>query len=1127
MSTAAMQNLNSAASNFSFLGEHDAQLVRLGMLAEKYFPDDPNTCLLKLRQLTELLAQLVASRTGLFQSSEEGQYDLLRRLQDRGLLPREITQLFGEVRRAGNAASHAGGGDHRTALALLRITWQLGVWYHRTFKDRSFKSGPFIPPVAPKDESELLRAEMDRLTREFDAYRATHAGTAKLLEEAEKQLKAAREDQSVWEHMAADAEMAKAQLSAKLQQLQTAAAAAPAKVLEQVVAAADQAAQVVELDEADTRKLIDEQLRAAGWEADTELLRYASGSRPERGKNRAIAEWPTKSGPADYVLFIGLNPVGAIEAKRRNVDVAGALSQAKRYARGFESPNPTDASTWGEYRLPFVFSSNGRPYLKQLETRSGIWFADLRRSTNLSRALDGWYTPEGLSALLKIDTGEAEAKLAQEGFEYGFPLRPYQKAAIQSVEKAIAEGQRAMLLAMATGTGKTKTCVALIYRLLKTQRFNRVLFLVDRTALGEQAADAFTSTRMENLNTFSQIFGIKEIDESVPDTATKVHIATVQGMVARLLNAAESAPVPAVDAYDCIVVDECHRGYLLDRELSNTELQFRGYEDYVSKYRKVIEYFDAVKVGLTATPALHTVQIFGQPVFTYSYREAVIDRYLVDYEPPIQIRTKLSTEGIHWAKGEKVQVFDPRKSQIELFNAPDEIKIEVEDFNRKVITESFNRVVCQYLAKEIDPSLKPKTLIFCANDAHADLVVKLLKEAFAAQYGEVDDEAVMKITGAADRPLELFRRYKNEGLPRVAVTVDLLTTGIDVPEICNLVFIRRVNSRILFDQMLGRATRLCDEIGKEYFRVFDAVRLFEAVGSMTAMQPVVVNPALSFKQLIADLCRVKKPDEQQLILDQLVAKLQRKKRHLDERAAQDFEVSAGAAPDEFIRKLRSMSLKEVARWFTENPDLGEILDRKAENQAAHLLISTHADSVREAVRGYGTAQRPQDYIEEFKKFIQANGNAIPALTAVLKRPRELTRKQLREVRLVLDRAGYPESALATAFRDATNQDIAAGIIGYIRQAAMGDPLKPFEQRVDEALAKILASRKWSGAQRQWLEVIAAQTKANVVVDREALDDQAQLFKQQGGGFARLNKVFDGELGKVLAQFNESMWPPAA
>jgi type I restriction enzyme, R subunit len=310
-----------------------------------------------------------------------------------------------------------------------------------------------------------------------------------------------------------------------------------------------------------------------------------------------------------------------VEAKRQNLDVSAALQQAKRYSRGF-MPSPETvlhAENWGTdgaYRIPFAFSSNGRPFLRQLSTKSGIWFCDLRRPDNLGHALDGWYTPEGLTALLKRDEDRAHEQLALEPFTYGFTLRPYQQAAIQAVEAAIASRQRAMLLAMATGTGKTKTCVALIYRLLKARRFRRVLFLVDRSALGEQAANAFKDTRMESLQTFADIFGIKELDEPQPDADTAVHIATVQGMVQRVLYPGEDETPAPVDQYDCIVVDECHRGYLLDRELSDTELSFRSYDDYISKYRRVLDYFDVVKIGLTATPALHTPQIFGAPIFT-------------------------------------------------------------------------------------------------------------------------------------------------------------------------------------------------------------------------------------------------------------------------------------------------------------------------------------------------------------------------------------------------------------------------------------------------------------------------------------------------------------------------------
>lgn len=1126
--------LQERPSNFVHLRVHDEQLLRLGMLAERYFPDDPNTCLLKLRQLTELLAQLLASKVGLYTSAEEKQVDLLRRLQDQGIVPREVWTLFHEVRRIGNEASHRLSGDHRSALLALRLCWQIGVWFHRSFADPGFKSGPFQPPSSPVDESAELKAELDQLRGELAAFRAAHAEKTRALDQIHAQAAQAEGDRAFWESMAAEAEAAKSALEKRLQALQAQATSAAPQAIAELVSAANTAAAQIQLSEADTRKLIDQQLADAGWTVNSADLSYAQGARPAKGKHLAIAEWPTSSGPADYVLFVGLMPVATIEAKRQHVDVSGALQQAKRYSRSFALPADLQppGGPWGEFQLPFAFASNGRSFLRQLATRSGIWFCDLRKPDNLGHPLDGWYTPEGLTALLRLDEAQAHAHLRSQRFDYGFALRHYQQAAIQAVETAIAQGRREILLAMATGTGKTKTCIALLYRLLKAQRFRRVLFLVDRAALGEQAANAFKDTRMEGLQTFADTFGIKTLDQQRPDTDTKVHIATVQALVRRVLYPVDGTPPPSVDQYDCIVVDECHRGYLLDRELSETELGFRSYEDYISTYRRVLDWFDAVKIGLTATPALHTTEIFGAPVFHYGYREAVVDGYLVDHEPPVQIHTQLSAQGIVWGVGETVSVYDPKRQQIDLYNTPDEIRLDIEDFNRKVITESFNRVVCEYLAGELDPASSQKTLIFCVNNAHADLVVMLLKQAFAARYGSVEDDAVLKITGASDQPLEQIRRYKNERMPNVAVTVDLLSTGVDVPEICNLVFLRRINSRILFDQMLGRATRLCPDIGKEVFRVFDAVRIYEALAELSEMHPVVVNPAISFATLCQELCGERSEAERALVRDQFIAKLQRKKRHLSEQQVRDFETRAGMSPEGCIAHLRQLSPAAVAAWFAQRPDLGEILDRSTGGGGASILVSTHADALLRTERGYGNANRPEDYLEAFATFIRSRSNTLPALIAVLTRPRELTRQQLRELALELDAAGYSETRLSTAWRELTNQDIAARIVGYIRQAAIGDALVPYAERVDRALQHLLAhppsGKPWSTPQRDWLKRIAAQTKANLLVDRAAIDDPDLIFKRDGGGFNRLDKVFDGQLQPVLDAFNDALWSlPAA
>lgn len=1125
-------------SNFDMLKAYEPQLWRLGALAERYFAEDPNTSLLKQRQFAELLAQNLAARSALYTSQDESQYELIRRLQSENLVPREIKQVFDQIRITGNAANHALAGDHAKALATLKLAWQLSLWFHRTFKQPDFQSGPFLPPAPPVDESKELQQELSKLRQAVSDYQNKHEQTASALQAAQTQLTALTEERAVWEQIATESELAKSKLAAQLTELQAQAQAAPSSNLVNLVVAVNMAASLIELDEDETRRMIDAQLRQAGWEADSEVLRYSKGARPAKGHDIAIAEWPCDGYSADYVLFRGLVPMAVVEAKRASKDVSAALQQSKRYSRTFTPSDATQLHTrnWGtqsEFRIPFIFATNGRPYLRQLATKSGIWFCDLRDPKNRSTALDGWYSPDGLQALLQQNEGKAHTELDNTPFNYGFPLRYYQQAAIRATETNIAEGQRAILLAMATGTGKTKTCIALIYRLLKAQRFRRILFLVDRSVLGEQAANAFKDTRLERLQTFADAFGIKELEHQSPDADTAVHIATVQGMMRRVLFPAEGIAPPTVDQYDCIVIDECHRGYTLDREMSDTELSFRGFDDYISKYRRVLDYFDAVKIGLTATPALHTTEIFGPPVYSYSYREAVVDGYLVDYEPPIQIRTELSESGMTWKVGEEVKVYDARRNHVDLFKAPDEIKLKIDDFNRKVITRSFNEAVCSYLAQEIDPSGRRKTLIFCVSSDHADLVVDVLKKALEDQYGDVEDDAIIKITGNADKPLELIRRYKNERLPNVAVTVDLLTTGVDVPEISNLVFLRQVNSRILFDQMLGRATRLCDFDGeaKDSFRVFDAVRIFEAIGDMTDMKPVVVNPKITFQQLEREFSEVQSDEARELLRDQFLAKLQVKKRHLKGEDAQDFETKAGMSPNAFIKKLKTLSLAEVAAWFTQNPDLGEILDRKVAGQSQPMYVSEHPDAFLQADRGYGKASKPEDYLDEFKKYISSHRNELPALIAVLTKPRDLTRKQLKELILALDQAGFSEARLSTAWREMSNQDIAARIVGYIRQAALGDALLPYSERVDHALQALLANppggKAWTEPQRSWLKRIAAQTKANLLVDREALDDPDLLFKRDGGGFNRLDKLFNGQLQPVLDAFNDALWAPPA
>lgn len=1127
------------SANFDFLSKQDAQLVRLGALAEKYFRDDPNTCLIKLRQFGELLAQLTAAKAGLLGTPEEPQSDLLRRLKFERVVPREVGDLFHQVRIAGNRATHAHAGDHAEALSTLKIARQLGIWFCRTFASASFSPGPFIPPPDPavatkalQDELERLRLVVDQTRSEAEKARLAAETEARERASAEERARKEAEDRAVWEHLASEAEHAKAALAAELLAIQAAAVKAPPQRAAAIVAKAEAAAKDIDIDEAATRTLIDAQLRARGWEADTGTLRFANGTRPTKGRNLAIAEWPTRSGPADYALFVGTRCIAVVEAKRRNKSVSSYIDQAQRYARGFRFEGGAEAigGPWDEngdkrFVVPFVFSANGRPYLKQIETESGIWFRDARKPTNQRRVLPDWPTPDGLRGTLEIDVDAAQADLKARPFDFGFPLRPYQRRAIEAVEAALAKDLRNLLLAMATGTGKTKLAIAMLYRLLAAKRFRRVCFVVDRNALGIQAAGEFATTRIVSAKTFADIFGLKGLDTITPESETKVHICTIQGLVNRVLFTDEPSEVPPVDQYDLMVIDECHRGYLLDREMSDAELSFRSQDDYISKYRRVLEHFDAVKIGLTATPALHTVSIFGKPIFKYSYREAVIDGYLIDHEPPVQITTALSKSGIKFNKGEEIELINPRTGTIDLATTPDEILFEVDEFNKNVVTQPFNEVVAQELAKYIDPNLAGKTLVFAANDGHADIVVDELKKAFRAAYGEVEDGAIRKITGSVDRVGDLIRSYRNDSLPKIAVTVDLLTTGIDVPSIENLVFIRRVNSRILYEQMLGRATRQCPEIGKETFRIFDAVDLYLHLKDLTEMKPVVVKTDLSLEQLFDEFARLEDEEHQHLVREQILVKMRQRTRRLNEQARALYQAEAGETPEATLKRLTDEAPAAVAAWMREKPKLGRILDWDPNGTAPVLIpISHHPDELVAVTRGYGAGQKPEDFLDSFTAFVNSNMNTIAALTIVVQRPRELTRSALKTLRLELDALGYSDASLRRAWSDTKNEDIAASIIGFVRQAALGDVLTPFDVRVKSAMQRILTKRAWTDVQRKWLKRIEEQILRELVVDRAALDEEP--FSKDGG-FQRLNKVFGGQLEGVLSDINEELWKQAA
>ena len=272
-----------------------------------------------------------------------------------------------------------------------------------------------------------------------------------------------------------------------------------------------------------------------------------------------------------------------------------------------------------------------------------------------------------------------------------------------------------------------------------------------------------------------------------------------------------------------------------------------------------------------------------------------------------------------------------------------------------------------------------------------------------------------------------------------------------------------------------------------------------------------------------ELLNVTHPEVRSQIKDQIQAKLQSKHTKIEKTLGEAFEAAAGTGPRELLHELRSMTPVQAAEYFAAHTELASLLDRKLPS-SRKILISHHEDQLLRVERGYGDASRPEDYLESFGQYIAEHMNDIPALLIVTQRPRELTRKELKELKLALDSAGYNELRLRTAWQEMTNQDITASIIGFIRQRALDVPLRPYEERVAGALQRILASRRWTQPQRRWLERIGKQLELETIVDRESLD-RGQF--QAEGGFQRLNKIFGGQLEEVLGELHEELWKESA
>lgn len=1097
-----------AANNFTFLENDFPSLALLGAKAEEYVFSDSNASLIKTGMLCENIINIIFSINHLTASSKEDDNFAGRAkiLSYKGYLSKNLKTIVDRIRQMRNKAAHEGFASIAVAKIMLSAVHGFSQWFMMVYGDKDYEPEKYIEPIeqtlsTPVDANSVIQQEKDDKVEE------------KLIQEdLDKAKNVATPSQS---------ELKKRTIRAENQRPK---------------------------NEAETRIIIDAQLRAVGWESDTETLRYSKGTRPQKGRNIAIAEWPTNPVTsknkgncfADYALFIGEKLYAFVEAKSMDKDIPSVIDdQCKDYSSNVrEEDKDYVIDTYGPYQVPFTFATNGRPYLEGYEQKSGIWFLDFRATNNAPKALRGWLSPIGLQELLDNKVKDGMERLKAEPLDVlldhcGLNLRTYQVDAIKSVEECINAGQDKILVSMATGTGKTRTILGLIYRVLKANRFKRILYLVDRTALGEQTESVFKDVELEDSQTLDKIYNINKIGDIKIEKATKVQVATVQSMVKRILyyvDSENSNQMPGVNDFDLVIIDEAHRGYILDKEMTEEEALYSNQLDYQSKYRSVVDYFNGVKVALTATPALHTVSIFGGPVYNYSYRQAVLDGYLVDFDAPHIIKTKLSINGINYEKGEDISIYDPKTGELNVFKLPDEMNFDVEQFNRTVITRSFNETVLKEISGDISPlnsDINGKTLIYAVNDAHADMIVDILKEIYTAQG--IDDNAVVKITGKSfdgnqKKIQQAIKKFKTEINPSVVVTVDLLTTGIDVPKISKLVFLRCVKSRILYEQMLGRATRLCPNIGKDHFEIYDAVGATTALADVSTMKPVVVSPKEKFTDLADKVKNSVDEKEQDYLRGQIEAKLQRKVKHMDEKAKETFSsLSGGLGPNEFIEKFKNCKdSKEVKAFLLEHDTLMQKLDALKGKDSSPVVISDKKDELEEHSRAYGEKySTPEDYLEAFNKYIKENKDKIEMLNLVYTRPSNLTRQGLKDLINILETEHFTKQQLMSAIKTVNKSDaeISADITTIIRNVALGEPLVSHEEKIESAFKKILSAHVFDQNEKAWLERFKKYLLSDqeTVLTVEVLDDDPR-FKTRGG-FKKIDGYFNNNLGNYFKELN--------
>ncbi len=945
--------------NFEFLRPHAALLADYCGFAEKYAFSDPSGAAVKLRGFTEELVERFYQHHRLRRPYNAGLNELLEYGPFVEATPNVVRTHLDALRRTGNRGAHAKGSSpltHDVILRRLEDALNVGRWFFISVLGGDVKETPQqLREPAPESTKAEQKRKNKKLLEAITQQQALEAARAAELEKLREELNASREAAAQAEQAKAEAERARERTAAELAAIRVAGEAVASGILH--------------LNEEETRRrLIDEALVEVGWDVGPKgkCTEEVGQEVAVHGMPQGYATGKHGEGRCDYVLWDDNGkPLAVIEAKRTSKDAAVGRTQAGLYADVLEKEHG---------QRPVIFFTNGAELFIEDDAQGYA-----------PRRLFAYYSKASLQSLHfqrreKLD-------LAQTGASPSIAGRMYQVEAVKRVCERFANKRRRALIVQATGTGKTRVAISLCDVLIRARWAKRILFLCDRRELRKQALNAFKEHLPSEPRTIVE-------SSTVGDTKHRIFVGTYPAM----MNIFQSFD-PGF--FDLIIADESHRSIY-------------------NKYRDIFLYFDALEVGLTATPVKfverNTYQLFEcsdqDPTFNYEYSEAVRNDppYLVPFRV-VRVTTRFLREGIKYS-----QMSEEQRAALEAdIDEPEEVEFEKSQVDKQVFNKDTGRIILRNLMDHAlrDPSgSRPgKTIVFARSHAHAVVMGQLFTEMYP-QYGGSFCRIIDNYDPNAEALIDRFKDGASE--PTVAISVDMLDTGIDVPEVVNLVFAKPVKSYVKFWQMIGRGTRLCENLfgpgqHKAEFLIFDHWGNFEFFDeAYEEKQPSVSRSLL--QQLFE--ARIELASAAVKALDQPTLDLA--VGHLTQMVAAVRGTGAIAAKERWKELEPLLSPQVVGGWqpttkeqlFKVAAPLMHLIHQRGEESAYRFdLALTRLQTAQ--LRAAPEREKHRADVEEQVERLQLNLNPVKAKAEAIQRVRSkafwgsVTLPQLEELRLDL------------------------------------------------------------------------------------------------------------------------------